>query len=45
MAADKKVLLVAQRNAGDDDPGEAELFKIGTVATILQLIRLPDGTV
>ena len=45
MAADKKVLLVAQRNAGDDDPGEAELFKIGTVATILQLIRVPDGTV
>ena len=45
MAADKKVLLVAQRNAGDDDPGEAELFSIGTVATILQLIRLPDGTV
>ena len=45
MAADKKVLLVAQRNAGDDDPSEAELFSIGTVATILQLIRLPDGTV
>lgn len=45
MAVDKKVLLVAQRNAGDDDPGEAELFNIGTVATILQLIRLPDGTV
>ena len=45
MSADKKVLLVAQRNAGDDDPGEAELFSIGTVATILQLIRLPDGTV
>ncbi|MDF1765704.1 MAG: endopeptidase La [Gammaproteobacteria bacterium] len=45
MATDKKVLLVAQKNAADDDPGTADLYQIGTIATILQLIRLPDGTV
>ncbi len=45
MATDKQVLLVAQRNASDDEPGVDDLFQIGTVATILQLIRLPDGTV
>ena len=45
MASDKQVLLVAQKNASEDEPGVNDLFKIGTVATILQLIRLPDGTV
>ena len=45
MASDKQVLLVAQKNASDDEPGVNDLFQIGTVATILQLIRLPDGTV
>jgi len=45
MASDKKVLLVAQKNASDNEPTEADLYEIGTVATILQLIRLPDGTV
>ncbi len=45
MASDKQVLLVAQKNATDDEPGAEDLHKIGTVATILQLIRLPDGTV
>ena len=45
MAAHKQVLLVAQRNPSDDDPGADDVFGIGTVATILQLIRLPDGTV
>ncbi len=45
MATDKKVLLVAQKNAADDHPGTADLYQIGTIATILQLIRLPDGTV
>ncbi|MCK0536463.1 endopeptidase La [Alcanivorax sp. CY1518] len=45
MAGDKQVLLVAQRNASDDDPGEAELHRVGTVSTILQMLRLPDGTV
>ncbi len=45
MAADKRVLLVAQREAGHDDPGADDLFKIGTMAEIMQLLKLPDGTV
>ena len=45
MAGDKKVLLVAQRNPSDDDPNEEQLYSVGTVATILQMLRLPDGTV
>src|SRR6201999_3457941 len=42
---DNKILLVAQKNAGQDDPGMEDIYRIGTVATILQLLRLPDGTV
>ena len=45
MSSDKQVLLVAQKNATDDEPATEDLFEIGTVSTILQLIRLPDGTV
>ena len=45
MASNKQVLLVAQKNALDDEPAADDLYQIGTVATILQLIRLPDGTV
>ncbi|PCI73695.1 MAG: endopeptidase La [SAR86 cluster bacterium] len=45
MANNKQVLLVAQKNASDDEPAADDLYQIGTVATILQLIRLPDGTV
>ena len=45
MSTDKQILLVAQKNASDDDPEAQQLFDIGTIATILQLIRLPDGTV
>lgn len=45
MASNKQVLLVAQKNASDDEPAAKDLYQIGTVATILQLIRLPDGTV
>ncbi|MCC5882827.1 MAG: endopeptidase La [Halomonas sp.] len=45
MATDKRVLLVAQREAGQDDPGTDDLFTIGTVAEIMQLLKLPDGTV
>ena len=45
MASDKQVLLVAQRNAADDDPDSEGLYGIGTVSTILQLLKLPDGTV
>jgi len=45
MASDKQVLLVAQREASDDEPAADDLYQIGTIASILQLIRLPDGTV
>ncbi|MBE9537856.1 MAG: endopeptidase La [Proteobacteria bacterium] len=45
MSADKQVLLVAQRNAGDDNPGVDDMYQVGTVSTILQLLKLPDGTI
>ncbi|MBL7248942.1 endopeptidase La [Alloalcanivorax marinus] len=45
MASDKQIMLVAQRNASDDDPGERDIYRVGTVSTILQMLRLPDGTV
>ncbi len=45
MATDKQVLLLAQRNASDDDPKKEDLYDIGTVSSILQLLKLPDGTV
>ena len=45
MASDKKVLLVAKRDADKSDPKKKDLFQIGTIATILQLLKLPDGTV
>ena len=45
MANDKQVLLVAQKNPQQDDPQAEDLYDIGTVATILQLLKLPDGTV
>ena len=45
MEHDKRVLLVAQREAAHDDPGVDDLFSIGTVADIMQLLKLPDGTV
>ncbi|MGQ7249618.1 endopeptidase La [Halomonas sp. V046] len=45
MADDKRVLLVAQREASKDDPDDEDLFAIGTVAEIMQLLKLPDGTV
>ena len=45
MSKGKKILLVAQKNAQVDDPSESELFSVGTVASILQLLKLADGTV
>jgi len=45
MAADKQILLVAQKNGSEDEPSIDNLFGTGTIASILQLIRLPDGTV
>ncbi len=45
MANDKQILLVAQRNAADDDPGADDIYQMGTVSNILQLLKLPDGTI
>nr|WP_295711691.1 endopeptidase La [uncultured Halomonas sp.] len=45
MEADKRVLLVAQREASQDEPDNADLYSMGTVADIMQLLKLPDGTV
>lgn len=45
MTKDKQVVLVAQKNASVDVPEEKDLFSVGAVATILQMLRLPDGTV
>lgn len=45
MDNDKQIFLVAQKDATLDDPKESDLYRIGTVATILQLLKLPDGTV
>jgi ATP-dependent Lon protease len=44
MDLDKRIVLVTQRSAEIDDPSEADLFKVGTLATVLQLLKLPDGT-
>jgi ATP-dependent Lon protease len=45
MQEDKKILLVAQKNAEVDDPAVEDIYEIGTLSTILQLLKLPDGTV
>lgn len=45
MKEDKQILLVAQKNAAQDDPSADDIYSIGTVSTILQLLKLPDGTV
>jgi len=45
MSADKQVLLVAQKNPALDDPKAEDLYDVGTIASILQLLKLPDGTV
>jgi ATP-dependent Lon protease len=45
MRDDKHILVVTQKNAQDDDPSPAEIYETGTIATVLQLLKLPDGTV
>ena len=45
MKADKFILLATQMNAGDDDPATDSIFTTGTLASVLQLLKLPDGTV
>ena len=45
LAGDKQILLVSKRDAQCEDPGQRDLFAVGTSATVLQLLQLPDGTV
>ncbi len=45
MQDDKKILLVTQKDAGQDDPSPEDLYTVGAIGTILQLLKLPDGTV
>ncbi|MBO6783787.1 MAG: endopeptidase La [Alphaproteobacteria bacterium] len=45
MQEDKQILLLTQKDAGQDDPSPEDLFTVGTIGTILQLLKLPDGTV
>ena len=45
MNDDKQILLVAQRNASQDDPAPEDIHEVGTIGTVLQLLKLPDGTV
>jgi len=45
MQDDKQILLLTQKDAAQDDPGPEDLYTVGTIGTILQLLKLPDGTV
>jgi len=45
MRSDKQILLVAQKNASDDEPSTDGIYRMGTLASVLQLLKLPDGTV
>jgi ATP-dependent Lon protease len=45
MKDDKQILLIAQKNASQDDPGAEDIYDIGTLGTVLQLLKLPDDTV
>jgi ATP-dependent Lon protease len=44
MESDKQIVLVAQKNATEDNPGLEDIYGVGTLATILQMLKLPDGT-
>ena len=45
MQGNKEILLVAQKSASDDDPSTNDIYSVGTIANILQLLKLPDGTI
>ncbi len=45
MKTEQQILLVAQKDAGDDNPGEDNIFKVGVIANVLQVLKLPDGAV
>ena len=44
MESDKQIVLVAQKNPAEDNPGTEDVYQVGTFATILQMLKLPDGT-
>ena len=45
MRDDRQILLASQKDAADDDPGERDIYRVGSLANVLQLLKLPDGTV
>ncbi|MEO1711511.1 MAG: LON peptidase substrate-binding domain-containing protein, partial [Pseudomonadota bacterium] len=45
MRSESQILLAAQKNAGEDDPSADGIYEVGTLANVLQLLKLPDGTV
>jgi len=45
MKGDKQILLVTQKNSADDDPAPEDIYDVGVIASVLQLLKLPDGTV
>ena len=45
MRTDNYILLATQKNASDDDPSTDSIYEVGTLASVLQLLKLPDGTV
>ena len=45
MRSDSLILLATQKNASDDDPATSAIYEVGTLASVLQLLKLPDGTV
>ena len=45
MEDGKQILLVAQKSAAKDEPAAEDLYAVGTIATVLQMLKLPDGTV
>ena len=45
MKGDKQILLATQKNSADDDPAPSAIYDVGVVASVLQLLKLPDGTV
>ncbi|SDH27779.1 endopeptidase La [Roseospirillum parvum] len=45
MKDDRQILLIAQKNASQDDPESDDIYEVGTLSTVLQLLKLPDGTV
>ena len=45
MEAERRIMLVAQKAAAKDEPSVSDMFDVGCVSTILQMLKLPDGTV